>query len=154
MRPSSVRERVLSAAGAALLLFVAFALTVVARTEKSLQSGGGALVVLVFWLMGGFLARMAMTAPIPAETPTSSQEGSVLADMLTAIVINVIALMLGLSSGSIAIAMPLGVAGVYLVLIAAYAIHQFRKGRKRRAFLTGLIAPVVVVLMALSIRVA
>lgn len=90
------------------------------------------------------------------DNPT---ESSVVLDVVNAVGVNVVALVAGypiaiLAPTFLVLVLPFGVFWVYVLLVVLYAVAQFRKGRRRRAFLTGALAAIVLMVLAESIRIA
>ena len=168
MRRYSRRERFLSAVAAALLLFIAATLTTLAVTDRTLPMVGLLSASVMFWGGGGVFAKIAVTGTSTTfldravgprgfgENPPRwlSQSGSFALDCLSAVAVNLVAFALAMFAAAVAISFPLGIFGVYLLLVGAYAHFQFRRGQRRRAVLAGVIAPMVVVWAAMSIRIS
>lgn len=167
-RRYSVRERFLCSAAAALLLFIGAVMSYLAATDLSVPTVPAFCVSAVFLAGGAVFAKIAMTGtaasfldrPIfgtvlaPQQPAPAGELVKLLVDCLIAIVVNVVALPLSVLAGAVAIALPLGFFGVYLLIVGSYAYFQLRKGRRRRAVLVFSIAVIVVIIAAMTIRVA
>ena len=89
----------------------------------------------------------------------SPARSNVVVDVLTAVGVNVIALVVGYvlaiaGPGFLILVLPFGVFWAYVLLVGWYAVAQFRKGRRRRAILAGSLVPIVLIFLAMNIRVA
>lgn len=90
------------------------------------------------------------------DTPARS---NIVLDVLNAVAVNVIALVVGypiaiFGPAVLILILPFGIFWVYVLLVALYALVQFRKGRRRRAILAGSLAAIVLMVLATGIRVA
>jgi hypothetical protein len=78
-------------------------------------------------------------------------------DILSAIVVNVVAYPLSLVSASVpglVLLVPMGIFGMHCLFVGFYAYWQIRKKRRLRAVLAGCIALVFVIVMARNLRIA
>jgi hypothetical protein len=165
MRRYTVRERVLSGiAGGVISFFLAFPLTYLALTDGSLRAVGFFCAAIVLWGIVGVFGKIAFTGTSATFIDQAIRprglagiqppRPSLVSDILNAILANFVALVLGMASGPFAIAFPLGIFGVYMLLVAAYAWLQLRKGRRQRGILAGAIAPIVTIVFAMNVRIA
>ena len=86
-------------------------------------------------------------------------KSNVVFDFLNAVGANFIALVVGyplaiLAPTFLVIILPFGIFWVYVLLVGFYAFSQFRKGRRRRAILAGLLAAIVMITLAMNLRIA
>ena len=86
-------------------------------------------------------------------------ESNAVVDLLHAVGVNVVAFIVGYPLAIVGpkfllFILPFGMFWAYLLLVVVYAVAQFRKGRRRRAVLSGALAAIVLIGLMMNLSIA